>query len=398
MTNENGKICLNLGAGAVRIDGYTAVDRKTGQEVYPLACVDNSVDEIYASHVLEHFSHNEVFNVLGDWARVLKPGGRMRVAVPNFDWIAEHYRAGEPINTQGYVMGGHVDPDDRHGAIFDYELLSELLANAGMERIGHFDPEYQDCTRLPVSLNVVAYKPASSLRTVEKTVAVLSAPRYGPVMHFRIVDAALHDLHIPYYMGQGAFWHLILSELLEELLTTGAQYIITIDYDTICGAEEFLELYRLAQAFPQADAICGVQMKRGGDHSLFTVKDAAGLPQNKAWMADFKRHLTPVTTAHFGLTLLRASALDSIPRPWMVGRPNEAGRWDEGKVDPDIEFWYHWKEAGKTLYMANNVLVGHLSEAILWPDERHNGVWQEPKDYIEHGIPPAVRRTRTGGA
>ena len=35
---------------------------------------DNSIEEIYASHVLEYFDKYEVVNVLKEWNRVLKPG------------------------------------------------------------------------------------------------------------------------------------------------------------------------------------------------------------------------------------------------------------------------------------------------------------------------------------
>jgi len=48
---------LNLGAGDKPLDGYINLDRKTGQECFPLAYDDGSVDVIRASHILEHFPH-----------------------------------------------------------------------------------------------------------------------------------------------------------------------------------------------------------------------------------------------------------------------------------------------------------------------------------------------------
>ena len=83
------KIRLNLGAGDTKLPGYIAVDRKNGQEVYPLAYEDNSVDEIYASHILEHFGLNEILKVLQNWVSKLKPGGLMKIAVPDFQKITE---------------------------------------------------------------------------------------------------------------------------------------------------------------------------------------------------------------------------------------------------------------------------------------------------------------------
>ena len=386
---------LNLGAGDHTIPGYISVDHKTGGEAYPLAYGDCAVDDIYASHVLEHFSHTKTVEVLRDWLRALKPGGRLRVAVPDFSWIADHYTKGEPINSQGYVMGGHIDADDHHGCIFDREMLIDLLLAVGFERIGTFTPEYDDCTQLPVSLNLQAYKPASSLTSVEKVVAMLSAPRFGPVMHFRAVGIALARLGIPYHIGQGAYWHQVLSEQLEELLTTGATYILTVDYDSVFSQQEVLELYRLMRAFPEIDALCGMQMRRGnGQHTLFCGRNDDGSLRNKMYVADFRSHITRVATGHFGLTLLKASALQELPRPWMLASPNLDGRWGEGKTDADLSFWHHWGAAGKSLYLANNVLVGHLCEMVRWPTPGMNAsVWQEPADYVENGIPAEARRT-----
>ena len=125
-------ICLDLGAGDNPVPGSISVDRKNGQEVYPLNYEDNSVDEIRASHVLEHFSHTEVSDVINHWVSKLIPGGRLRIAVPNFEYIAREYLAGSPVNVQGYLMGGHIDENDKHGCAFDPEVLTEPLLASGL--------------------------------------------------------------------------------------------------------------------------------------------------------------------------------------------------------------------------------------------------------------------------
>ena len=51
---------LNLGAGSVNLEGFEPVDRAGGKEVYPLPNESGSVAEVYASHVLEHFSQAKV--------------------------------------------------------------------------------------------------------------------------------------------------------------------------------------------------------------------------------------------------------------------------------------------------------------------------------------------------
>jgi predicted SAM-dependent methyltransferase len=390
---------LNLGAGDVEVDGYTAIDRKFGTEVYPLEYEDDSVDEIRASHVLEHFAHQEVFTVVKHWVDKLKPGGRLRIAVPDFQSLSKRYLDGEPINIQGYVMGGHVDENDYHGAIFDHETLAEVFATAGLERIGPWQDDVPDCSSLDISLNVQGFKPTRDLATIPygKVTGVLSSPRFGPFAHVRCAFLALAKLQVPYQVCMGAYWHQVLSETMERQLTRDPppDYILVFDYDSIFSAQDILELYRLGEAYPEADAICAVQSRRGDDHVLFTTMKGEGKQPGETvsqWFADFQRNLTQVFSGHFGCTLFRATSLRSHNRPWMKPCPDSDGRWGEGKVDADMDFWRNWRMDGKTLYLANHVVIGHLQELVTWPGKDYKPVFQHLPDYETEGIPSEVKR------
>jgi Methyltransferase domain len=401
--NPPGPLRLNLGAGGHPLEGYANLDRKTGQEVYPLdGIADGSVEEIRASHVLEHFSHREVGEVLKHWAAKLAPGGLLKIAVPDFEYCAREYLAGKPIPVQSYVMGDHRDGDYRHGAIFDREALAEALADAGLERIGPWASDAADCSSLPVSLNLMAYKPVggtdcqSVLRGVQ---AVLSAPRFGPVMHFRLAAKGLFG--IPYQVGQGAYWHQVLTELLETAIgyhdaepeiTNGCELVLTLDYDTVFSPADVRELVRLARCFPEAHAICALQEKRYAKQALFGMTDKSGQPRTQVPRSEFNRHLTPIRTGHFGLTLLRASCLRQLPRPWFRDTPDKDGGWGNGKKDADIAFWDSWHAAGFSLHLANRVVVGHLQEVIVWPGKELEPVYQTVAKYEDEGVPTGVRR------
>jgi hypothetical protein len=52
---------------------------------------DNSFDAVYHSHVLEHFNKIDGENLIKECFRVLKPGGVLRVAVPDLEQIAIKY-------------------------------------------------------------------------------------------------------------------------------------------------------------------------------------------------------------------------------------------------------------------------------------------------------------------
>ncbi len=84
---------LNLGCGDKILDGYTnvdIVDERAGQkpdvncDVRQLTVFeDNYADEILAVHVVEHFWRWEVLDIIKEWMRVLKPGGKMILECPN---------------------------------------------------------------------------------------------------------------------------------------------------------------------------------------------------------------------------------------------------------------------------------------------------------------------------
>jgi predicted SAM-dependent methyltransferase len=384
---------LNLGAGATTLEGFTPIDRKGGQEVYPLDYPDNSVNEIYASHVLEHFGHREVVDVLAHWVQKLKWGGRIRLAVPDFAWIAQHYLDGEAIDTMGYVMGGHVDTDDRHGALFDREMLVDMMAHVGLERIGLWQSEYEDCSHLNVSLNLQGYKPLSADQKPRNTVAILSAPRYAPVLHMRCAVAGFGPLAIPYEIGQGAYWHQVLTGQMEAAIANPAvEHVITCDYDTVFTQDDVKELWRLSNAMSDADAICPLQCQRGSEYVLVGRQDEDGNPVTKIPIAEWARVVTPVTTGHFGLTIFKAEALRKAKRPWFMPKPGPDGRWDDGKIDADINFWHNWRASGLKLYLAHRVLVGHIEECVKWPGRDYKPVFQEFPDFVERGIPAEVKR------
>jgi len=81
---------LNLGSGERRLPGFFNVDcvEVTQPDILadlnePLSALpDNSVDEIYARHTLEHVSN--LLGLLTELHRVVRPGGRMDIIVPHF--------------------------------------------------------------------------------------------------------------------------------------------------------------------------------------------------------------------------------------------------------------------------------------------------------------------------
>jgi hypothetical protein len=383
---------LDLGAGPVSPEGFTALGHDQGSEIFPLPYEPNSVDEIRASHVLEHFPHGQTIQVLLNWVSKLKPGGRLSIAVPNFNWIAEHYVAGHELNTAGFTMGGQSDDYDYHKALFDEELLAESLRLAGLIDIETWTSELQDCAALPVSLNLCGTKPRKrSERGADQltVAAVMSVPRLGFMDNFFCAFEALSPMGIPLSRYEGAFWDACLERTITKTLDDHApELILTIDYDTVFKRSDVEQLIQIMQERPEVDALAPMQSARGDGRPLLTLDLPLGVEKHdRIPHGVFADDVTKLKTAHFGLTLIRASALAKMKKPWFWGQPNDAGDWGEGRTDADIYFWKQFEKDGLGLYSANRVVVGHLELMIRWPGQNLDAQFQMPGEWRDNGKP-----------
>ena len=79
---------LNFASGRDIKQGYVNMDIVKGSDVvhdfnkFPYPFKDNTFDEIYANHALEHV--DDLLKVMAEFARILKPGGQVKVLVPYF--------------------------------------------------------------------------------------------------------------------------------------------------------------------------------------------------------------------------------------------------------------------------------------------------------------------------
>ena len=141
---------LHLGSGSRYLEGYLHVDIADYEHIDIKSSVDkldtiedDTVDEIYASHILEYFDRNEVESVLNEWKRVLKKDGVLRIAVPNFEALIKVYQETDEIEKILGPLYGKWDLSDDgfiyHKTVYDKNNLTELL-----ERIGFSDIELWD--------------------------------------------------------------------------------------------------------------------------------------------------------------------------------------------------------------------------------------------------------------
>ena len=133
---------------------------------------NESIAEIYASHVLEHLGYQQELPLaLREFNRVLVPNGTLRISVPDLPTLCALYldpasSADERHHVMRMMFGGQIDKADFHYVGLSEELLSFLLHQAGFAdivRVGNFGL-FDDCSSLvfkdtPISLNVSARKP-----------------------------------------------------------------------------------------------------------------------------------------------------------------------------------------------------------------------------------------------
>lgn len=94
----------------------------------------DSVDFIWSSHTLEHAPMAKVPATLKEWFRVLKPGARGIVQVPNFDYIARYWLTGADRNwAEAMVFGNQANEGEFHNCAFTTGTIRGDLEGAGFE-------------------------------------------------------------------------------------------------------------------------------------------------------------------------------------------------------------------------------------------------------------------------
>lgn len=150
---------LNLGSGRMQLAGYVAVDIDPKQhpdvvaDVLHLPYEDDSVDEIFAAHILEHTARSD--HALEEWLRVLRPGGVLYVCVPDANEIVRMWKHGMrwgpyhlPVDESyidASVFGAHMlegvpelelgELGHTHKSFYIQDMLVQALLKAGYANV-----------------------------------------------------------------------------------------------------------------------------------------------------------------------------------------------------------------------------------------------------------------------
>ena len=158
-------------------DGYPHIDYDTVRYFPDLL---EKMELVYASHVLEYFDREEAKMVLKNWFELLKPGGTLRLAVPDFfNMVQGYWNDGWPLETILGPLYGKMKMCSKqiyHKTVYDYNSLKNLLESVGFVNYrrwdwrtvehGHIDdhsqayiPHMSKDSGLHISLNVETDRP-----------------------------------------------------------------------------------------------------------------------------------------------------------------------------------------------------------------------------------------------
>lgn len=162
LLKERSDVSIEVGAGDKKgVGEWLTIDVAPHCDLYwdlrkGIPFPDDRINRIYSSHFFEHLAFPEIQNFLQECKRVLVPGGKFLICVPNARIYLEAYVKGEFISSAyfgyepAYNNTTRIDyvnytayMNGEHKYMFDQENLVFILKSAGFANVQlrDFDPD-----------------------------------------------------------------------------------------------------------------------------------------------------------------------------------------------------------------------------------------------------------------
>ena len=177
---KSNRIFLEIGSGPKKgTNGWVTVDLIRGADIVSdlrkgIPLPEASVDQIYASHVLEHIPFKDQIKLLDEIYRVLKKNGKLSVNVPDASlFIKSYMNKHRFLPTGGFYQPAVVDTgslidqinyiaymDQEHKYLFDEENLINTLKKIPFKKVElrNFDEDLDNKVRDSESIYAIAIK------------------------------------------------------------------------------------------------------------------------------------------------------------------------------------------------------------------------------------------------
>lgn len=154
---------INFGCGRRVLDGFCNIDAtinpdaprppeivhavefdRDGEVINPVELEDGCAEYLQAFHVIEHVYAWEAKSLVLEWMRLLKPGGKLVLELPNLECAARNLLAGmsdQMCMWPFYGDPGHKDPYMCHRWAYTPETIKALLSECGLIKIKVLPPQ-----------------------------------------------------------------------------------------------------------------------------------------------------------------------------------------------------------------------------------------------------------------
>jgi len=146
---------LQIGCGGNILTDWLNTDLNPSEEVVfldarkPFSIDDSTFDYVFCEHLIEHLEYHHGIHFLAECFRILKPGGKIRIATPDLQFLIELYNPEKTELQKKYIIwavdtflfriGIHADTfvinnlfrGFGHKFIYDFKTLKNVMNRVG---------------------------------------------------------------------------------------------------------------------------------------------------------------------------------------------------------------------------------------------------------------------------
>lgn len=134
---HSGDLVLDVGCGIYKVhprllgvDAYSESPNVNLQAyMWDMPFADNSVDGLFCMMALEHISKFQVMPTLAEFNRVLKPGARFIILVPDFIWVLKEFIKNPSHDWElDMIYGTQTDEGEFHKTGFTEAIIRKYFS------------------------------------------------------------------------------------------------------------------------------------------------------------------------------------------------------------------------------------------------------------------------------